>query len=83
MPLMKRKELAVTNSEMTMIDQRAPVLGRPVVPGSLNIRPRSRWQPVIGLPSVDTPGTFLGISRGVLTTVEPVVLLIAPEGIDL
>jgi hypothetical protein len=41
MPLMNRKELAVTNSEMTMIEHRAPAPSRPVASGSLNIRPRS------------------------------------------
>src|ERR1700741_851261 len=40
-PLMKRKELAVTHSEMIMVDQRAPVLSWPVNFGSVGIRPCS------------------------------------------
>jgi hypothetical protein len=37
MPLTKRKELAAANSEMAMIDQRAPELNRPVSSASANI----------------------------------------------
>ena len=52
-PLMKRKELAVTTSETTMIDQRAPVLSWPVPVGSVGIRPCSHTRRCIAVACCD------------------------------
>src|ERR1700678_358794 len=57
-PLMNRKELDVTPTEMSVIDQRAPVPSWPVVFGSLAIRPcfHTRDSGYLNLVSGGCPG---------------------------